>query len=122
MVASPAYAEHPDHTIDVSPHEGRVTVRFADRVVAETDRALELRETSHDPVLYVPREDCSAELMEPSDRPTHCPFKGDARYWTLRAGDAVARDAAWAYDEPFDQVAAIARHVAFYLDRVSIEA
>ena len=140
MPASPAFAAHPDHTIDVSPHEGRVRVRLGGAVVADTERALALREADYPVALYVPREDCRMERFEATDRSTHCPFKGDARYWTLRAGDGAdgdgadgdgadgdgadgetAENAAWAYDAPFDQVAAIAGHVAFYPDRVTIE-
>ena len=125
MVASPAYARHPDHTIDVVPHEGCVTVRFGGAVVAETDRALELHEADYPVALYLPFEDCRAEHFEETRHTTHCPFKGDARYWTLRAdpngGGETAENAAWGYDEPFDQVAGIAGHVAFYPDRVAIE-
>ena len=132
MTASAAYAEHPDHTIEVADHPGRVTVRFGGAVVAVSERALELREADYPAVLYLPFEDCRAEHFEPTDRSTHCPFKGDARYWTLVAGGGKgdgkegqggerAQNAAWGYDEPFDQVAAIAGHVAFYADKVTIE-
>ena len=125
MPASPAFAAYPDHTIDVSPHEGRVSVRLGGAVVADTERALALREADYPVALYVPREDCRMERFEATDRSTHCPFKGNARYWTLRAGEGAAgetaENAAWAYDRPFDQVAAIAGHVAFYPDRVTIE-
>ena len=120
MVASQAYAKRPDHTITVEPHAGRVTVRLGGETVAETADALELREASYPAVLYVPRADCRMEHFEATDRSTHCPFKGDARYWTLRAGGETAENAAWGYDEPFDQVAPIAGHVAFYADKVEI--
>ena len=122
MTLSPTYTEHPEHTICVEPHSGRVVVRFGGTVVADTQRALVLREASYDPVLYVPFADCAQERFEPMERSTHCPFKGDARYWTLRAGGEAAENAAWGYDEPFDQVSEIGGHVAFYPDRVSIEA
>ena len=120
MAASQAYAKRPDHTITVEPHAGRVTVQLGGETVAETDDALELREASYPPVLYVPRADCRMGHFEATDRSTHCPFKGDARYWTLSAGDKTAENAAWAYDDPYDQVAAIASHVAFYTDKVEV--
>lgn len=118
---SQAYAERPDHTIAVTPHEGRVTVRFGGEVVAETDGALEMREASYPVVLYVPFADCRAELFEATEHTTHCPFKGDARYWTLRAGGETAENSVWGYDTPFEQVREIAGCVAFYPDRVAIE-
>ena len=122
MTLSPAYAEHPDHTISVEPHSGRVVVRFGGSVVADTERALVLREASYEPAFYVPFRDCAQACFEPTERSTHCPFKGDARYWTLRAGEETAENAAWGYDAPFDQVSEIEGHVAFYPDKVSIEA
>ena len=122
MTLSPAYAEHPDHTICVEPHSGRVVVRFGGAVVADTERALVLREASYEPAFYVPFRDCAQACFEPTERSTHCPFKGDARYWTLRAGEETAENAAWGYDAPFDQVSEIGGHVAFYPDKVSIEA
>ena len=117
MTLSQAYAKHPDHTITVEPHPGRVTVRVGDAVVAESGRALVLREAGYPPVFYIPREDCRMALFEPTDRVTHCPFKGDARYWTV----AGVENAAWAYDAPFAQVASIAGHVAFAGEAASIE-
>lgn len=126
MTASAAYAKHPDHTITLAPHGGRVVVRFGGVVVAETERALEMREADYPVALYVPRADCRMEHFEESGHATHCPFKGDARYWTLVAGNGRdggerAENAAWGYDAPFDQVAEIAGYVSFYPDRVVIE-
>lgn len=120
MVSSPAYAEHPDHTITVMPHDGRVTVRFGGVVVAETDRALVLREADYPPAFYIPFADCVAAHFEKTDHSTACPFKGVASYWTLSAGDARAENAVWGYETPFDEVAEIAGHVAFYPDTVEI--
>ena len=96
----------------------RVVVRHGGRTVADTRRALTLKEASYPPVHYVPREDVVEDLFERSTRHSHCPYKGDASYFTATAGGLVRRDAAWSYEEPFPAVAAIARHVAFYPDRV----
>lgn len=60
------------------------------------------------------------EYFTETDRQTKCPFKGAARYWTLKTKDGEAVNAVWGYDEPFDQMAAIDRHVAFYPDKVEI--
>lgn len=122
MVASEAFAKYPNHTIAVTPHAGRVTVRFNGVVVAETERALALAEADYPVALYIPFADCVAEHFEKTAHGSHCPFKGDATYWTLSANGARAENAVWGYETPFDQVAGIAGHVAFYPDKVEIAA
>jgi uncharacterized protein (DUF427 family) len=61
-------------------------------------------------------------LFERTDRSTHCPYKGDASYFTLRAGERTAENAVWTYEQPFPAMSAIAGHLAFYPDKVTIEA
>lgn len=109
------------HPIVITPFVGRVVVRFGGAVVLDTRRALSLQEADYKPVLYLPREDAAMEHFEPSDRRSHCPYKGDARYFSLRAADALAPDAVWSYESPFAGVDAIAGHLAFYADRVDLE-
>ena len=120
MTSSPAFAEHPEHTITVEPHEGTVTVRLGGEVIARSDRALTLREASYQPAFYLPREDCRAEAMRETEHSTHCPFKGDARYWTLEAGGETVENGAWAYDAPFDQMGEIAGLVSFDATKVNV--
>lgn len=122
MVSSPAYAAHPGHTITVTPHDGEVTVRFNGAVVARTVRALRLQEASYPPVLYIPFTDCLTSHFQRTGHSTACPFKGMASYWTLAANGARAENAVWGYETPFDEVASIAGHVAFYPDKVAFEA
>lgn len=109
------------HPITIVPAEGRVRVRFGTRVIAETDRALELTEPWYRPVLYVPLADVSADVLVPSAHRTYCPFKGDASYYSLRDGDHVVDNAVWTYREPYDAVAPIAGHVAFHPQYVEID-
>jgi uncharacterized protein (DUF427 family) len=108
----------PDHPITVAPHPKRVRVRFNGRVVADTTRALALREASYPPVFYIPREDADLSVYEPTAHTTHCPYKGDATYHSLRVGDRVAANAVWSYEQPYPAVEEIARHIAFYPSRV----
>jgi uncharacterized protein (DUF427 family) len=108
----------PDHPITITPNPNRVRVTFNGRVVAETDRALSLRESTYPVVLYIPREDAHMDLFERSDRATHCPYKGDASYYSVRVGDRVAKDAVWSYEHPFPAMAEIGSKLAFYRDRV----
>ena len=110
----------PDHPISIEPNPNRVRVTMGGTVLAETTRALTLREASLPPVHYVPREDAEMSLFERTPRVTHCPYKGDASYYTLHAGERRAESAVWSYEVPFPAVAAIAGHLAFYPDRVGI--
>lgn len=87
---------------------------FADQTVVSSRRAKLLHETGHLPVYYFPRDDVGMDLLEPTERRTHCPLKGDASYWSIRAGDRVATDAAWSYPEPIEDASELAGLVAFY--------
>ncbi len=108
----------PDHPITVTPNPNHVRVTFAGRVVADTRRALSLRESTYPPVLYIPREDAAMDLLEPSRQTTHCPYKGDASYYSVRVGDRLVKDAVWSYESPYPAVAEIAGKLAFYPKRV----
>ncbi len=110
----------PDHPITIAPHEGHVVVRFGGTVVAETDRALELKEASYPAVLYIPRADANHAHYERTAHSTHCPYKGDASYFTLSGGGATAENAVWSYETPFPAMQQIEGHVAFYPDKVTI--
>ncbi len=122
MVQSTAYAANPKHKITVSPFEGPVVVSFKGTVVADTVKALTLKEASYPATLYIPRSDCKMAYFIENDVTTKCPFKGIARYWSLSTKDGTSKNAVWGYDNPFDQVAEIDGHVAFYADRVDIRA
>ncbi len=110
----------PDHPITIEPNQARVVVRAAGRVIADTGRALTLREASYPPVQYIPLEDVDRARLRPSGHATYCPFKGDASYWSI-ADAENGENAIWEYREPHAAVASIKGHVAFYADRVEIE-
>ncbi len=112
----------PDHPITITPNPKRVVVTVAGRVVADSRAALTLQEAAYAPVLYLPRADVDMALLERSAHATYCPYKGDCAYYSIPAGGERARDAVWTYEQPYDAVASIRGHVAFYPDRVdSIE-
>ncbi len=110
----------PDHPISIAPEGRRVTVRFAGQVVAETNRALALKEASYPPVLYIPRGDAVLAHFAATEKRSYCPYKGDCSYFTLRAGGQAAENAVWSYERPYDAVKQIAGHLAFYPDKVEI--
>jgi uncharacterized protein (DUF427 family) len=89
-------------------------------VIADTDDALILGEADLPPVVYFPRADVSTEFMGRTDRHTHCPYKGQASYYTLTMDGHVAENVAWSYEQPFDAMATIGERIAFYTDRVEI--
>jgi uncharacterized protein (DUF427 family) len=107
-----------DHPIDITPNPRRVRVVVGGVIVAETTRALSLKEASYPSVQYVPRDDVQMDLFERSERHSHCPYKGDASYFTITAGGLVQRDAAWSYETPLPGVPQIAGHLAFYPNKV----
>ena len=110
----------PDHPISVTPNPNRLRVMLGGEMLAETTRALTLREASMSPVQYIPREDARMEMFERTERSSHCPYKGDASYYSLRAGGRTEANAVWSYESPYPAMAAIAGHLAFYPDRVEI--
>ncbi|WP_149537009.1 DUF427 domain-containing protein [Siccirubricoccus phaeus] len=110
----------PDHPITIAPHAGKVTVRFGGEVIAETSRALELKEASYPPVLYIPREDARMEKLARTDHTTYCPYKGDCNYFGIQAGGQQAENAVWTYESPYPAVAPIDAHLAFYPNKVQI--
>jgi len=120
--ARPHLTPGPDHPIGLEPSGTHVVVGHGSTVVAQSDRALEMREASYPPVLYLPLDDVDQSLLSTSDEHTYCPYKGEASYYDLTTGDGEPLSASvWFYDQPYPAVAAIAGHVAFYADRVTIE-
>lgn len=95
--------EGPAHSLLLEPFERRVRAEVDGVTVLDTERGSLLFETRMPAQLYVPEDDLAAEYLEASDTTTHCPFKGDASYRTLRVGERVVPDAVWAYPEPIGE-------------------
>lgn len=106
--------------ITVQPHAGVVSIRAGGAVLAETTRALVLREAGYDPVYYLPREDAGIEFLEVSETRTTCPHKGEATHYDLEVKSGRISDAAWSYEDPIEAVAAIKGYVAFYGNKVTV--
>lgn len=119
--AAPGFVKRPEHKITIAPHAVRVRAVVGDTVIGESDRALLVEETGHAPVLYLPLDDVAAELLARTEHSTYCPFKGDATYWSVRFGDETLDNVVWGYDRPFDEMAALKGHVAFYTTGVARE-
>lgn len=92
----------------------RVRVVFGGETIADSKRVKLMHEGGLLPVYYFPREDVRMGLLEESDHTTHCPFKGDASYWSVKVGERVAENVAWGYPEPIDSCPPIGGYLAFY--------
>ena len=122
MSDKPIKIPGPDHPITVERNPARVVVTLGGRVVADTRDALTLREASYPAVQYIPRKDVDMSLLSRTDHSSHCPYKGDASYFSIPSGSERSRNAVWTYESPHTAVAAIKDRLAFYPDRVdSIE-
>jgi uncharacterized protein (DUF427 family) len=108
----------PGRAIYLDPSPKRVRVVVAGETVADSTNVMLLHESGHQPIYYFPPADVRAELLEPSDRHTHCPKKGDASYYTIRVGDHVVDAGAWYYPEPLPHAPPIKDLIAFYFDRM----
>ena len=121
MATRPRLEPTAEHPITVEPTGKHVTVRVNGEIVADTDSAFTLQESTYPAVQYIPSSDVVQSVLRASDTETYCPFKGDASYFHVvtAAGDTV-EDAIWTYTEPYPAVAQIAGHVAFYPDKADV--
>jgi uncharacterized protein (DUF427 family) len=117
---APGYKKYPNHRITAKPAGRRVQVTSNGEVIADTTDAIELHEphVGHvvSPVVYyIPRKDVKMERLVRTSHSTHCPFKGDASYFSLKNGP---ENAVWSYEQPYDELLAIKDLLAFYPDKV----
>ena len=120
---APGFVTRPDHRVDLLPETRRVKVVLGGMTIADTEAALRVEETGHGPVFYVPEKDVRVDLMHPTDHHTHCPYKGQASYWTIELSPTNgakqhSENAVWAYPSPYDEVSGLAGYYAFYPNRV----
>ncbi len=107
-----------DYSIEFQPSAQRVRVEFNGVWVADSTRAMTVRETRSAPAYYFPPEDVRMDLLERTSHQTHCPFKGNATYWTLSVDDEVRENAVWCYEDPYPEGAPLRGMLSFYPDRV----
>ena len=108
------------HPITITPTGRHVTVRVNGEVVAETDAALTLQESTYPAVQYVPLTDVVDSALSRSDNTTYCPYKGEANYYHVTAAGNTVDDVIWTYEQPYPAVGEIAGHVAFYTDKADV--
>jgi uncharacterized protein (DUF427 family) len=107
-----------DPGITIAPNPNRVIVRLGGAIIADTTRALVMRAPGTPDVQYIPRDDVDMRRLIRTELVTHCPYKGDAAYWSIRGERGVAENAVWSYEAPYERMAPITGYLAFYTDRV----
>lgn len=110
-------APGPDHPITTVANPNRVVVRLGEHVVADTTRAVSVDEAGHPLRDYIPREDIDMACLTRTDHTTHCPFKGDAAYYTIEADGHRRENAAWTYEAPPPTMDRIKGLICFDLGR-----
>lgn len=110
----------PAHDIEVVPSEHTVRVELDGEVLAESTRALALHETGLPTRYYLPRDDVRTDLLTPTTFTTHCPFKGDASYWTLELDGTSHDGIVWSYETPLPAAKEVAGLMCFYPDRTEL--
>ena len=118
MNPAPGFKKRPDWRIVTKPAGRRLQVKFGGEVIADTASAVRMEEGTYPAVYYFPRVDVKMDRLERTSHKTHCPFKGDASYYSFKGG---AENAVWSYETPYDEMQSIAGLVAFYPDKVEIK-
>ena len=108
------------HAIVIESNPNTVKVKFNSVLIAQSQKALILREGRLPPVLYLPREDVDMNRLQRTNHSTHCPFKGDAAYYTIEAEGEKAENAVWTYESPISGVAEIKDRLGFYGEKVEV--
>ncbi|HZZ48302.1 MAG TPA: DUF427 domain-containing protein [Pseudonocardia sp.] len=106
--------EGPKHRLLMHPFPRRVRAEFAGETLIDTRAGVLVHETGLLPQLYVPEADLRTDLLVATDHSTHCPFKGDASYRSIRVGDRTAENAVWAYREPLPEASWLTGYAAVY--------
>ena len=114
------HAKDPTKRVDVLPSERHVRVEIAGETVAESRRPHALFETTLPTRWYLPADDVRWDLLEPSDTVTLCPYKGTARYWSVRAGGRLHPDVVWSYPDPVPECPRIAGLICFFNEKVDL--
>jgi uncharacterized protein (DUF427 family) len=114
---APGFRKHPDYRIEIAPAGVRVQVSFSGELLGDSRDALVMKEGSYPPVYYLPRKDVRMDRLKRSTYVTHCPFKGEAVHFSIVGGP---ENAAWSYEQPFDEMNLIRHYLAFYPGRIDL--
>lgn len=116
--SAPGFRKFPDYQIQFRNLPGKVELFCGDTLIASTSDAIEVLESQHKPALYIPLANLDQTSLRASDTQTHCPFKGDASYWTVEVPGRRVKDVFWYYPHPFDEVSELKEFAGVYRNRV----
>jgi uncharacterized protein (DUF427 family) len=111
----------PDHPITLEPAPGRMQASYAGHVIADSNNVILLREADYPVVAYFPRGDVDMAFMGRTSHSSHCPYKGQASYYTLDMDGRISENAVWTYEDPYPAMEAIRDRLAFYPNVVRID-
>ena len=117
MNPSPGHQRWPAHQVRETRVDHPMRVEVDGELVAESDDVIRVDEDGQPPRWYFPREAVRTQVLEPSTTSAVCPFKGQASYWTIDLEDKVPEDAAWSYEAPYDEHAALRGRLSFRDDK-----
>lgn len=118
---APGFVTNPAKIIIIEDYSGTVTVSAGGEVIATSTRAKTLTEPPYAARLYIPFADIDFTKLDKTANASHCPYKGDASYWSVTPAGDKGVNAMWAYEAPYDEMAAIRNHGAFYADREEVK-
>lgn len=113
-INSSMWRTRPDYQINITAFDGRILLQSGEEKIASSTQVLLVQEQDHEPVYYFPRRDVTMASLQKTSKVTYCPFKGNAIHWALTLEDTLIDVAAWSYEKPFEQLAAIQNYIAFY--------
>ncbi len=111
---------HVGYRMTIEPEAKRIRAVLDGVTVADSASVMVMKETRLRPVFYFPRDDVRMDLLQSTDRRTYCPFKGNASYWSITAGDKTAENAAWSYEDAYDEAAMVEDYIAFYWGKMDL--
>ena len=115
---APGFYVRSDYQVSIEHSEKRIRSIFNGKIIADSDMVLVLSETRHAPTYYFPKADVHMDALIPTERHTHCPFKGNASYWSVKVGSELADNIVWGYEQPYKEAEEIEGYIAFYWDKM----
>ena len=113
LAENPSARAHEGYRLSLESEPRRIRAEFRGETIADSNAVLVMHETRLAPVFYFPRGDVRMDFLTKSDRTTHCPFKGNASYWTIRVGEKSVENGAWSYETPYDESSSVEKYIAF---------
>jgi uncharacterized protein (DUF427 family) len=110
----------PYKRIDILTSSRHVEVKLKDVTVADSRQPRILFETTLPPRYYLPLTDVRMDLLRPSEKTSHCAYKGMANYWSVEIDGELHEDVVWIYRTPLPEAQKVTGLAAFFNERVDL--